>query len=240
MWSGPRNISTALMRAWASRDDTFVCDEPFYAHYLDVTHIDHPGRDEVLAAHERDWKKVVAWLTGEIPQGKHIFYQKHMAHHLLPDMDRGWLSEVANVFLIRDPGEMITSLVKVTPDIGVEDTGLPQQCELFESLRERTGHAPPVLDARDVLTSPREVLGRLCKEVGVMFSDAMLAWEAGPRKTDGVWAKYWYASVDKSTGFMPYKPKPDRVPDSLQPLLDRCNELYGTLYRHRIHVVDRT
>lgn len=234
MWSGPRNISTALMRAWGNRDDTYVCDEPFYAHYLEVTGIDHPGRDEILAIHERDWKKVVAWLTGDIPDGKPIFYQKHMAHHVLPNMDRGWLDDLTNVFLIRDPREMLTSLVKVTPNVNVEDTGLPQQWELFERLSE--GRTPPVLDAKDVLDNPRGLLERLCDEIGVSFTERMLNWDAGPRETDGVWAKYWYAAVEKSTGFQPYKPKSDEVPDSLNTLLEECNTLYDRLYECRMRV----
>lgn len=232
MWSGPRNISTALMRAWENRKDTVVCDEPLYAHYLKETGVDHPGRAEVFASQESDWRKVVEHLTGPIPGGKAIYYQKHMAHHLLPDMDRGWLRALRNVFLVRDPREMLTSLIKVTPDITVEDTGLPQQLELIEKLGSET----PVLDARDVLENPHGMLAALCETLGVAFDDAMLSWPAGPRDSDGVWAKYWYAAVEKSTGFQRYKPKPDKVPARLQAVYDECGRHYDKLYELRLRV----
>jgi hypothetical protein len=234
MWSGPRNISTALMRSWESRDDTFVCDEPLYAHYLSRTNVGHPGREEVLAAQETDWREVVEYLTGDIPGGKSVFYQKHMAHHLLPGMDRGWVRSVTNAFLIRDPREMLTSLIRVTPSPTVEDTGLPQQRELFERLREESGVAPPVLDAKDILDNPRGVLDALCATLAVPFQEAMLSWQAGPRETDGVWAKFWYGAVEKSTGFQPYTPKTDPVPERLRAVYEECRVSYDKLYEHRL------
>jgi len=234
MWSGPRNISTAMMRAWGSRADTVVCDEPLYAHYLMATGIDHPGREEVMAHHETDWRQVVAELTGPIPGGRSISYQKHMAHHLLPGMDRGWLGDVTNAFLIRDPAEMLTSLIKVTPFPAVADTGLPQQVEIFELVRGQTGAAPPVLDARDVLEDPRKRLAALCEAVGVPFDEAMLSWPPGRRDTDGIWAKHWYDAVERSTGFAPYKPKNEPVPRRLQPLLEECTKHYEVLHAHRL------
>ncbi|HEY7326919.1 MAG TPA: hypothetical protein VH592_04740 [Gemmataceae bacterium] len=234
MWSGPRNISTALMRSWGNRPDAVVCDEPFYAHYLVQTKLSHPGADEVIRHQENDWRKVVAWLTGPIPQGKTIFYQKHMAHHLLPNMERGWLDKVTNCFLIRPPGEMLTSLLHFLPRPTLADTGLPQQIEIFRQVRERTGRTPPILDARDVLDHPERTLEALCDALNVPFDDAMLSWSPGPRSTDGVWAKHWYAAVEKSTSFQPYKPKNDPVPDSLRELAEQCEELYQQLYRHRL------
>jgi len=234
MWSGPRNISTAMMRAWGSRADTAVCDEPLYAHYLKATGVDHPGRDEVIAHHETDWRKVIAELTGPIPGGQAIYFQKHMAHHLLPGMDRGWLGDVTNAFLIRDPAEMLTSLIKVMPFPGVSDTGLPQQVEIFELVKARTGAVPPVLDARDVLEDPRKRLALLCEAVGAAFDEAMLSWPPGPRTTDGIWAKHWYAAVERSTGFEPYRPKNEPVPERLKSLLDECMRHYEVLYAHRL------
>lgn len=233
MWSGPRNLSTALMRSWGSRDDTFVCDEPLYAHYLLRTGVEHPGRAEVMARHETEWRKAVAWLTGPVPEGRHIFYQKQMAHHLLPEIDRGWLRELRNVLLIRDPEEMLTSLIKVTPKPTIEDTGLPQQWELFASLRE-VGEEPPVIDARDVLEDPPGMLRALCRAVGVPFSTAMLSWEPGPRTTDGVWAKHWYAAVERSTSFAPYRPKAESVPERLRRLYEDCATVYRRLHAHRL------
>jgi hypothetical protein len=234
MWSGPRNISTALMRSWGNRPDTFVCDEPFYAHYLVQTQLVHPGGDEVIRHQENDWRKVVAWLTGPIPEGKTIFYQKHMAHHLLPNMERAWLEDVTNCFLIREPREMLTSLLHFLPQPTLEDTGLPQQLEIFHHLKGRTGRTPPILDARDVLDNPRRMLGLLCASLNVSFSEAMLSWPPGPRNTDGVWAKYWYAAVEKTTTFQAYKPKIDPLPDFLRPLLAQCDELYHQLHTHRL------
>lgn len=233
-WSGPRNISTAMMRAWGNRPDTTVCDEPLYAHYLKETGVDHPGRDEVIASQSTDWRKVVSWLTGPVPGGKAIFYQKHMAHHMLPHIDREWLSKVTNVFLIRDPREMLTSLLVVTPSAGLDDTGLPQQWEMFARMREEKGRVPAVIDARDVLEDPRGVLEALCAAVGVPFLEEMLSWPPGPRETDGVWAKHWYAAVERSTGFAPHQPKPSRIPDSHAGVLARCEAYYGRLHEHRL------
>ena len=235
MWSGPRSISTAMMRSWGARPDTFVCDEPLYAHYLArKPDINHPGRDEVIAQHETDWRKVVSWITGPVPEGRRIFYQKHMAHHLLDDIERDWLDQLTHCFLIRDPREMLTSLLKKYPDATLADTGLPQQVELFDFVREKTGAAPPVLDAKDVLENPRRILGLLCDALGVAFTDAMLRWPPGRRETDGVWAKHWYDAVDKSTGYQSYKPKDEQVPPEHRDLLDACLEHYLKLHDARL------
>ena len=234
MWSGPRNISTAMMRSWGTRPDTFVCDEPLYAHYLAVTGRDHPGADEVIAHHETDPARVIGRLTGPVPGDRPIFYQKHMAHHLLPDIDRGWLDEVTNCFLIRDPREMLTSLVRNVPEPELADTGLPQQVECFNHVRNRLGAAPPVLDARDVLEEPRRRLRLLCDALGVEFFDTMLSWPPGRRETDGVWAKHWYDAVEASTSFKPYVPKSDPVPQRLAGLYEQCMGCYGELYEHRL------
>lgn len=234
MWSGPRNISTAMMRSWGNRPDTVVCDEPLYAHYLAATGIDHPGRDEVIAHHESDWRNVVASITGPVPQGKSIYYQKHMSHHLLPQIDRTWLSRLTHGFLIRDPREMLTSLVKNLPNPTLADTGLPQQIELVSWVRQRTGRVPPIVDARDVLEHPRRMLEQLCAALGVPFDERMLHWPAGRRDTDGVWAKHWYDAVEKSTGFGPYTPKNEQISPKLQPLLQECLACYDSLHAMRI------
>ncbi len=234
MWSGPRNISTALMRSWGSRSDTVVVDEPLYAHYLDATGRDHPGRDEVIAHGETDWQRVADRLTGPIPSGASIYYQKHMAHHLLPDMAFDWVQDLRNAFLIREPREMLTSLVEFLPEPTLADTGLPQQWDLFQRLHEETGEPPPVIVARDVLKDPEAVLRALCDALSVPFRDAMLSWKPGPRETDGVWAKHWYDAVYDSTGFQPYEPKDEPVPDRLQDLHGECRSIYDTLYDHRL------
>jgi hypothetical protein len=234
MWSGPRNISTAMMRSWGNRPDTFVCDEPLYAHYLQATGVSHPGADEVMQHQETDWRKVVNHLIEFEAPGKSIYYQKHMTHHLLPDIDRSWLDRLQNCFLIRDPREVITSYVKKNPHIELADTGFPQQSDIFRWVRARTGMTPPVVDARDVLSDPRRTLGLLCDALRIDFRESMLEWPPGLRDSDGVWAKYWYHEVEKSTSFQPYRPKSDRVPEPLQPMLAQCAVFYEELYRYRI------
>jgi hypothetical protein len=234
MWSGPRNISTALLRSWGNRPDTFVCDEPLYAHYLLKTGVPHPGADEVIRSQENDWRKVVAWLTEYVPDGKTVFYQKHMTHHLLPEIDRGWLDRVSNAFLIREPREVVTSFVRIAGTPRLEDTGYPQQLEIFDLVRRRTGRVPPVIDARDVLRDPPRLLRLLCEALDVDFTEAMLSWPPGPRATDGVWAKYWYDAVLKSTSFQPYRPKNDPVPPHLAGLLEQAEAIYRQLHEHRL------
>jgi hypothetical protein len=234
MWSGPRTISTAMLRSWGNRDDTAVTDEPFYAAYLHATGLDHPGRAEILASQPTDPDEVIAQLTGPVPDGRAIWYVKHMAHHLLPEMDRGWLGSCTHAFLLRDPRELLVSYSKVRADPTLADTGLAQQVELFEHVRTATGAVPPVVDSRDVLEDPRGVLVALCAALGVPFESAMLAWPPGPRPTDGVWARYWYASVEASMGFGTYEPKNDPVPDRLRGLLDECMDRYRLLHAHRL------
>jgi hypothetical protein len=235
MWSGPRNISTAMMRAWENRSDTFVVDEPFYAFYLKKTGDDHPGAGEVIAAGETDWRRIVADLTEPIPNGARIFYQKQMTHHLLPEVSRDWLREVTDCFLIRDPSEVIASYIKKNREPTVEDLGFVQQAEIFEFIRRQTGSVPPVIDADEVLRNPERMLRLLCNAIGVEFTDAMLSWPPGPRATDGVWAKYWYAEVERSTSFQPWRERKIEVPKSLRNVHDRCRECYEELYQHRLH-----
>ena len=235
MWSGPRNLSTALMRSWGSRADTAVADEPLYAVYLAATGREHPSRDAVLRAQPADWRRVAADLSGSVPGGRAVWYQKHMAHHLRPHVGREWLDapEFRHAFLIRDPAAVIVSLDRVTPDPTLDDTGLPQQVELFERVRQRGGAVPPVVDSADVLRDPERVLRALCSALGVAFDPAMLAWAPGPRDTDGVWAEHWYASVWASTGFGPPRDETPDVPARLAPVLDAALPLYQRLAAHR-------
>jgi hypothetical protein len=235
MWSGPRNISTAMMRSWGNRPDTFVCDEPLYAHYLLAKGItNHPGYQVTIAQHENDWRKVVDWLTGPIPEGKSIFYQKHMAHHVLPGMSLDWIDELTNCLLIREPREMLTSLLEFLPEPKLEDTGLPHQLWLFEHFRKTRGSTPPILDARDVLTNPAKILRRLCEVVGVEFLPCMLSWDRGIRPTDGAWAPFWYDKVAETTSFGAYRPKDEQVPEKFLPLLAECEAIYQRLYEFRL------
>jgi hypothetical protein len=242
MWSGPRNLSTALMRSWGSRPDTAVVDEPFYACYLAATGRDHPGREDVLASQSTDWCEVAAALTGAVPGGRRVYYQKHMAHHLLPDMGRGWMDHVRHAFLIREPAAMLASLARVWPGAQLADTGLPQQVDLFRRESDRLGHAPPVVDAGDLLADPAGVLARLCEALGVEYDPCMLAWSAGPRPEDGVWAPHWYASVYRSTCFDGSQKAADEStswsadagerPEST--LLAECEPLYAELRDHAV------
>ncbi len=228
MWSGPRNISTAMMRAWENRPDTIVCDEPFYAHWLTRSDIEHPGRAEIIARCETDWRTVAEDLVGPVPGGHSIHYQKHMAHHLLGDMVGDWLDALSHALLIRHPRAMLISLSKVVRRPSLEETGLPQQWQLYERFAE-AGCPPPVIDSRDVLEHPDEMLAALCAALDVPFVPEMLAWPAGPRDTDGIWAKHWYASVEASTGFGPYRPPADPLPASLESLYETCMEYYRRL-----------
>ncbi len=250
MWSGPRNISTAMMRAWENRTDSVVCDEPLYAHYLAATKPGHPISDEIVAREEGDWERVVAWLTGPPLAGPlpragrpaapaalaRVFYQKHMAHHLLPSIGREWLNELTHAFLIRDPREMLLSLVKITPRPKVEDTGLPQQLRLFEEIRARTGTTPPVLDAKDVLIEPAGMLAKLCELLGVEFQESMLTWPPGRRASDGTWAPHWYAAVEKSTGFQAWRPREGELSEELADVHDRALSYYEALFDQRVRL----
>lgn len=233
MWSGPRNISTTMMRSWENRDDTVVVDEPLYAHYLVATGVDHPGRDEVIGSQSDDWREVAKQLTGPIPEGKPIWYQKHMTQHVLADMDLDWLDGLTNCFLIRRPELVVASFTKVRPDAALWELGFEQQTRIFEHVSRRLGAAPPVLDAEDVLRNPRAVLGALCAKLGVAFSERMLHWPAGPRASDGVWAPHWYAAVERSTGFEPYEPRMPKLTDFQQGLTERCRPHYDALARYR-------
>ena len=234
MWSGPRNISTALMRAWENRSDTIVYDEPFYACYLHETGLHHPGTDAIIAANSTDWQTVIAQITGPIPRQKPIWYQKHMVHHILPNMEIGWVQGLTNCFLIRRPREMINSYIKVRPDPTMRDLGIDQQFRIFDFVRSELGITPPVIAARDVLLDPRRQLSLLCTAIGVEFQESMLSWPAGPRTTDGVWAPYWYASVEASTGFAPYKAKEEPVPKHLRRLEAECEEIYREMWQWRL------
>ncbi|MGH9170530.1 MAG: HAD family hydrolase [Acidimicrobiales bacterium] len=227
VWSGPRNISTALMRAWENRDDCRVVDEPFYAYYLNETGLGHPGRDEVIAAGTTDWRAVVADLTSPVDG---IYYQKHMAHHLLPQLPRGWIASLTNVLLIRDPTEVLASYVRSRPDVTDSDIGLVQQAELFEQLGARL----PVLDAADFLARPDLYVRWLCDLVGVEFTDRMLRWPAGPRDTDGVWARYWYGAVQASTGFVPYARRQVELAGAAAEVSERLRPYYEKLYSARL------
>ena len=223
-----------MMRSWENRPDTFVVDEPFYAHFLLMTKRPHPLAGQVVAHYETNWRKVVAWLAGDAPEGKAIFFQKRMTHHILPHMDRAWINDAANWFLIRHPREMLTSYLNKMPCATMADLGFPQQAEIFHQVQQHTGEVPPVVDSRDVLENPRRMLGLLCDALDVEFTDAMLSWPEGRRASDGIWGSHWYGQVERTTSFGPYRPKPDEVPPALEPLYQQCLEMYDELHDHRL------
>ena len=234
MWSGPRNISTALMRSWESRSDTFVIDEPFYAHYLSVTNVNHPGRDEIVQSGETDQSVVSKGLISDIDDSCSIYFQKHMTHHMIPSVDRDWMKDVVNCFLIRNPKDMILSYTKVNSNLNMHLLGLEEQYELFEYVTKINGRAPPVVDSKDILIDPRKILSLLCEKVGVIFSEEMLSWSKGVRDTDGIWAKYWYDNVINSTGFNTYTEKNEVIRDDYLQLYEDCLKIYEKLSKHKI------
>lgn len=236
MWSGARSLSTALMRAWENRPDTAVWDEPLFPTYLLLSGDDYQSRQEVLTQSETDWETVVHKMTlAPIPEGKVIYYQKHISHLLLDEMGMEWLLALTNGILIRKPSEMLTSLHKKWPKITLQRTGLPHLERIFTYIYQMTGTPPPVIDATDLRKEPRHTLTLLCEALGIEFEPAMLSWSTGQRTTDGVWAKQWYESVEQSTGFYAYKPKAEPVPQHLLGVLEKCNEIYHNLYKHRLH-----
>ena len=231
VWSGPRNVSTALMYSFRERSDTLVVDEPLYGHYLKVTRADHPGDDEVMAVMDRDGERVVREVILG-PCGRPVHFFKNMAHHLV-GLDRGFLGGITNVLLIRDPAEMLPSLAQQLQAPTLRDTGLLQQTEILDHALE-SGGEPVVVDAKDLLLDPSGVLRLACEKLALPFEEAMLRWPAGPKPEDGVWAKHWYANVHASTGFSAYTSKTDAFPERLSPLLEECLPLYERLARYAI------
>lgn len=201
MWSGPRNLSTALMYAFAARGDCAVSDEPFYAAYLAATGIDHPMREAIVAAGETDAGRVAAFCRGPVPGGLPLWYQKHMTLHMIPGFDRGFLRDCVNVFLIRHPARVVASYARKRERPDLADIGFVQQAELFDEVAGRLGAAPPVVDSAAIRADPEGTLARLCAALGIPFRHEMLGWPAGPKPCDGIWAPHWYGAVHASTGF---------------------------------------
>ncbi|HZO76853.1 MAG TPA: hypothetical protein VFB39_02345 [Solirubrobacteraceae bacterium] len=235
MWSGPRNISTAMMRAFENRPDTVVVDEPLYAAYLARTGIDHPARDAVIASQPTDVAAAVAELCAPLAPGRHVHYAKHMAHHVSRDMDLSWTLGFRNVLLIRDPDEVVASYVRARETCEPEDIGLPQQAWLVELWDEHQAEVP-VLDAGDFLRSPEAHLRWLCDWLGIPFTHRMLSWPPGPRASDGVWAPHWYGSVWSSTGFEPWHPRETTLSKRDAVVADACRPMYAALHERRVRV----
>jgi hypothetical protein len=235
MWSGPRNISTAMMRAFENRPDTVVVDEPLYAAYLARTGIDHPVADEVIASQPTDLAEAVAGLSAPLPPGRHVHYAKHMAHHVSRDMDLRWTLQFRNVLLIRDPVEVVASYVRAREKCEPEDIGLPQQGWLLD-LWDDGQMEVPILDAGDFLRAPEDHLRCLCDWLGIPFTERMLSWPPGPRASDGVWAPHWYAAVWASTGFAPWRPRETTLSGHDAAVAEACRPVYEALHDRRVRV----
>ena len=234
MWSGPRNLSTALMYAFAARGDCTVWDEPFYAAYLAATGIDHPMRDAVIAAGETDPAKVAQTCLGPVPQERPLWYQKHMTLHMIPGFDRGFIRGLTNVFLIRHPARVVASYTAKRENPSLMDIGFVQQSQLFDQVADWAGQAPIVVDSADIRAQPAETLARLCQALGIAFTPAMLNWPPGPKPFDGVWAPHWYNAVHKSSGFdEPEGPLPALTPAG-QALVDQAMPHYDRLAARKI------
>ncbi|MGB0848043.1 MAG: hypothetical protein ACPGSM_15060 [Thiolinea sp.] len=232
MWSGPRNLSTAMMRAWENRPDTQVVDEPFYAAYLQRTGIVHPMRDEIIASQPVDIDEVIQQCTTPLATG--FFYQKHMTHHMLADYPLEWLSQLQHCFLLRDPREVLLSYSQKREAPTLDDIGLPQQLKLYRQVKENLGQEPLVVDAKDFLHAPQAYLEAMCRYVGISFDPAMLNWPAGRRDSDGVWAEHWYDSVWQSTGFGEWRAREGDLTDDLLAVYKAGEAIYRKLWNERL------
>ena len=235
MWSGPRNISTAMMRSFSSRPDCFVSDEPFYGAFLKESGADHPMREEVIASMETDWSSVAEAMAGDPPDGSAVWYQKQMAHHMVGPVAPDDLKEVANAFLIRDPRRMAASYARKREEVSASDLGIGLLRQFFDRECDRRGSAPPVVDAADVLADPAGTLSALCAALDIPWMEAMLRWPAGRHREDGVWASHWYARVEASTGFEGEEDLgPPTLDSHLQEIADACEGDYQAMARFRL------
>ncbi|MBU9698276.1 HAD family hydrolase [Rhodobacteraceae bacterium HSP-20] len=234
MWSGPRNLSTAMMYSFAARGDCAVWDEPFYAAYLAKTGIDHPMRDAIIAAHDADPASVAAACTGAVPDGKDVHYQKHMTLHMIPEFDRGFMRDLTNVFLIRHPARVVASYSQKREAPTLADIGFVQQAELFDQVAGWSGRTPIVIDSADIRANPRESLEKLCAALGIAFTANMLSWPAGPKPYDGVWAPHWYNAVHASTGFGEAEGPLPTLPAEYAPLVEQALPHYQRLARFKL------
>lgn len=234
MWSGPRNISTAMMRSFSSRADCAVSDEPFYGCFLAASGADHPMRDDVIASMDCDWRSVARTLAGEVPAGKPVWYQKHMPHHMVGPIAPDDLSGVVHAFLIRDPARMAASYAAKRETVTPEDLGVAAQRAFFERVAERLGHVPPVIDSADVLRDPAGTLSALCRALGISWDPAMLSWTPGRHPDDGVWAAHWYGRVEASSGFGAPEPEPAPLTPGLAAVAAACRADYEAMAAYRL------
>ena len=238
MWSGPRNISTAMLRAWENRPDTVVVDEPLYGPYLATTGKKHAAYEAIRQVQGNDWRPIVKELTEAVPseataQTK-IYYQKHMSHHLTDDIELGFVNHLRNGFLLRHPNDVLASYLRKHHRATPKDLGFPQQVKLFNWIKQRSGKTPPIVESKDILMDPKGMLKKLCAALDVPFDTAMLSWPKGYRDSDGIWAEHWYNRVIESTGFSEYKPKENKLSQEEQRIADKCLPYFETLLEHKI------
>ena len=231
LWSGRRNVSTALMYSFAQRKDTKVIDEPLYGHYLEATGVIHPGREEVIQSTNCDGNAVMQELINLESNSYDVLFIKQMSHHF-QYLKNDFLTKTENIFLIRDPKEVLSSLTVQLPNATVRDTGLDIQWQLYQTLKS-SGASPIVIDSQDLLMDPEAILTLLCDHLSIKFSKKMLKWKTGPIKEDGIWSKYWYHTVHKSSGFIPYKAKPE-LPKTLLKLYNNCRPYYKNLLKNAL------
>ncbi len=235
MWSGPRSLSTAMMRSFENRNDTTVIDEPFYAHFLYQTKLNHPGKDLVIQSQSTNWDEIVELCLGGSPYiEKPVFYQKQMAHHNLEGNDITWIKEVKNCLLIRDPLYVIASYNKKFPLLDEQLLGYIQQKQIMNFLKTINGDFPIIIDATDVLKNPKAMLKTLCNSLGIGFSDKMLSWPQGKRSSDGIWASFWYSQVEKTTTFTPLEKKDIKLRGSLMKIYKKSLDIYLEMYEKRL------
>ncbi len=235
MFSGPRNISTTLMRSFENRPDTVVFDEPFYACYLKESGAPHPMRDAVLAAQPVEWAKVIKQLEAPPPQGASISFQKHIAFHFTGDAPLDWVKGARIFILIRDPRAMVASYKNKYDDVAPIMDSFGIQRRIYNECLAR-GAPCPIVDARDILQQPKAMLRALCKELDIAFTDEMLAWPAGRRAADGVWAPHWYDAVEASTGFRPYRESDIALPPDLEAVAEACRSNYEFFHKRRLYL----
>ena len=235
MWSGPRNLSTAMMRSWENRLDTVVVDEPLYGPYLSRTGKKHAAYEAIIQSQGSQWQPIVKALTERQFEGAGIYYQKHMSHHLTEDISLGFTDHLRNGFLIRHPNEVLTSYLRKHPHATPEDLGYPQQVRLFNWIKERTGKAPPIFESKDIQKNPDRLLKKMCLSLDVPYDKAMLSWPKGYRDSDGIWAKHWYNRVIESTGFSSYNPKENKLSSAEQCIADQCRPYFETMLDYKIN-----
>ena len=234
MWSGPRNVSTAFMRSFENRSDCFVSDEPFYSYFLHKTGLEHPLRDEIIKSGVINYNQIINYVKGPIPHSKKIWYQKHMAHHILLKDDINWIKSLNNCLLIRHPNEVMLSYLKKNEIDNIEQLGYVQKVKIYDTLDQELGKPPIIIDAQNLLEEPRKMLIKICENFQINFDEKMLSWPLGPRDTDGIWGKHWYKQVESSTGFRPYVKNNGAISSKYKTIYSECMKHYDFLYQNRI------